>query len=163
MHTYSYVCIRITVNTRVESTNGSRVYSVFARSRKQSSMLDVRFREDGWNLSRSWNDRTCIYVERFANRISDVLQTFPLVCRENYGIEHDIVLSDRHDRSRYIYCIINGVIEIVQTQKYFTNVILWWLEQVLIWTNMEESRILTIIQRNSFHTFLELLTSFIIR
>lgn len=71
-------------------------------------------------------------MERFANRISDVLQTFPLVCRENYGIEHDIVRSDRHDRSRYIYCIINGVIEIVQPQKYFKNVILCWLEQVLI-------------------------------
>lgn len=70
-------------------------------------------------------------MERFANRISDVLQTFPLVCRENYWIEHDIVRSDRHDRSRYIYYIINGVIEIVQ-KSYFTNIILWWLEQVLI-------------------------------
>ena len=51
-----YVCIRITVNTRVESTDGSEVYSVFARSRKQSSTLDVRFRQvrfqHGWNLSR---------------------------------------------------------------------------------------------------------------
>ena len=42
MHTrFPYVCIRITVNTRVESANGSEVYSVFARTRKQSSTLDV--------------------------------------------------------------------------------------------------------------------------